>query len=45
MQPRQELQTSLDLERIGVARLLLHRAISENGVVAVSSAEGLIRSP
>ncbi|MEA5422328.1 homocysteine biosynthesis protein [Synechococcus sp. CCY9202] len=45
LQPRPELHTSLDLDRIGVARLSLHRAISENGVVAVSSAEGLIRSP
>ena len=28
-----------------MGRLLLHRAIGENGLVAVSSAEGLIRSP
>jgi L-aspartate semialdehyde sulfurtransferase len=45
LQPRRELHTRLDLERIGGGRLLLHRAITENGVVAVSSAEGIIRSP
>ncbi|MFY8150102.1 MAG: homocysteine biosynthesis protein [Prochlorococcaceae cyanobacterium] len=44
LQPRPELHTRLDLERIGLARLTLHRGIGENGVVAVSSAEGLIRS-
>jgi uncharacterized protein (DUF39 family) len=41
LQPRRELQTSLRLEQIGAARLHLQRAISENGVVAVSSAPGL----
>lgn len=45
LQPRLDLELSLGLERIGTARLLLHRAIVENGLVAVSSAEGLIRSP
>lgn len=44
LQPRRDLQTWLSLERIGYGRLVLHRAISENGVVAVSSAEGLVRS-
>lgn len=41
LQPRRELHTSLRLEQIGVARLQLQRAISENGIVAVSSAPGL----
>lgn len=45
LHPRRELQTRLQLERLGVARLLLHRAISENGIVAVSSAEGVTHSP
>jgi uncharacterized protein (DUF39 family) len=45
LQPRRELHTRLDLERIGGGRLLLHRAIVENGVVAVSSGEGLLPSP
>jgi uncharacterized protein (DUF39 family) len=45
LQPRRELHTRLDLERIGGGRLLLHRAIVENGVVAVSSADGLLPSP
>ena len=45
LHPRRDLQAQLDLERIGSGRLLLHRAISENGVVAVSSAEGVLRSP
>ncbi len=45
LHPRREWQTRLSLERIGVARLHLHRAISENGVVAVSSAEGVVHSP
>ena len=44
-QPRQELETQLSLEQIGAARLLLHRAISENGVVAISSREGLTPTP
>jgi uncharacterized protein (DUF39 family) len=44
LQPRRELHTRLDLERIGNGRLLLHRGIVENGVVAVSSAEGVIHS-
>ena len=45
LQPRRELNTRLSLAQIGMGRLLLHRAIGENGLVAVSSAEGLIRSP
>lgn len=45
LHPRRELETRLSLERIGAGRLLLHRAIGENGVVAVSSAEGITRSP
>jgi uncharacterized protein (DUF39 family) len=44
LQPRRDLHTWLSLDRIGYGRLLLHRAIVENGVVAVSSAEGLVRS-
>ena len=43
--PRRELHTNLDLSRIGVARLLLQRAIVENGVVACSSAAGLCACP
>lgn len=45
LQPRRELHTRLDLERIGGGRLLLHRAIVENGLVAVSSGQGLLPSP
>ncbi|WP_216904777.1 homocysteine biosynthesis protein [Synechococcus sp. CCY 9618] len=45
LQPRRDLQARLDLERIGSGRLVLHRAITENGVVAVSSGEGVLRSP
>ena len=45
LHPRRELDTRLGLDRIGSGRLLLHRGIVENGVVAVSSAEGLTRSP
>ena len=43
--PRRELHTSLHLDDIGSGQLLLPRAISENGVVAVSSAEGLLHTP
>lgn len=43
--PRRELHTSLTLSDIGSGTLLLPRAISENGVVVVSSAEGLLHSP
>jgi uncharacterized protein (DUF39 family) len=43
--PRRELHTELTLERIAAGRLLLHRAISENGIVAVSSQPGLCHSP
>ncbi len=45
LHPRRDLQAQLDLERIGSGRLLLHRGITENGLVAVSSAEGVLRSP
>jgi uncharacterized protein (DUF39 family) len=45
LHPRRELHTELSLERIASGRLLLHRAISENGVVAVSSAPELCHSP
>ena len=45
LHPRRELHTELSLERIAAGRLLLHRGISENGVVATSSAEGLTASP
>lgn len=44
LQPRRELHTQLDLERIGSGRLLLHRGIVENGLVALSSAEGVLRT-
>lgn len=44
-QPRLELETQLNLERIGAGRLLLHRGVVENGVVAVSSREGLTPTP
>jgi uncharacterized protein (DUF39 family) len=44
LQPRRELHTRLSLEQIGHGRLLFHRGIGENGVVAVSSAEGVLRS-
>jgi uncharacterized protein (DUF39 family) len=43
--PRQELESRLSLEDIGAGRLLLHRGISENGVVAVSTREGLTPTP
>ncbi|MEB3322105.1 MAG: homocysteine biosynthesis protein [Synechococcaceae cyanobacterium] len=45
LQPRRDLHTRLSLARIGSGRLLLHRGIRENGVVAVSSAEGVLRTP
>ena len=45
LHPRRELESQLDLDRIGSGRLLLHRGIVENGLVAVSSAEGLTPSP
>jgi uncharacterized protein (DUF39 family) len=45
LHPRRELLTRLGLDQIGVARLVLHRAVSENGIVAVSSAEGVTHSP
>ena len=45
LHPRPELHTELNLERIAGGRLVLHRGIVENGVVAVSSAEGLNPSP
>ena len=45
LHPRRDLQTSLRLDRLGQARLLLSRGIVENGVVAVSSQEGMLASP
>ena len=45
LHPRRELLTTIQLERLNQARLLLARGISENGVVAVSSSEGLLDSP
>ena len=44
-QPRQELETRLNLADIGAGRLLLHRGVTENGVVAVNSREGTIATP
>ena len=44
-QPRQELETRLNLADIGAGRLLLHRGITENGVVAVNSREGTVTTP
>lgn len=43
--PRRELHTALHWDDIGSGQLLLPRAITENGVVAVSSAEGLLHTP
>jgi uncharacterized protein (DUF39 family) len=45
LQPRRELNLLLDRHQIAQGRLLLHRAIHENGVVGVSSAEGTLRTP
>ncbi len=45
LQPRLELSGSVGLAQLGGGRLLLQRAIVENGLVAVSSGEGLLRSP
>ena len=45
LHPRRELHTELGLEQIGGGRLLLQRAISENGIVALSQAEGPCPSP
>jgi uncharacterized protein (DUF39 family) len=45
LHPRRELHTQLALPRIGSARLLLQRAVVENGVVATSSAAGRCPSP
>lgn len=45
LHPRRELHIDLALERIGMARLLLQRAVVENGVVAASSAPGVCPSP
>ncbi|MFM7651541.1 MAG: homocysteine biosynthesis protein [Vulcanococcus sp.] len=44
-QPRLELDSTLSLEAIGAGRLLLHRGIGENGVVAVNSREGTLPTP
>jgi uncharacterized protein (DUF39 family) len=43
--PRRELHAALRLDDIGSGQLLLPRAITENGVVAVSSADGLLHTP
>jgi uncharacterized protein (DUF39 family) len=43
--PRRELHTELTLKRVASGRLLLHRAIGENGIVAASSQPGLCHSP
>ena len=45
LHPRRDLHTHLGLSRIGCGRLLLHRAISENGIVCCSSREGHCPSP
>ena len=45
LQPRRELHASLNAAQLGTARLLLHRAIVENGIVAVSRSEGITASP
>ncbi|MFM1812722.1 MAG: hypothetical protein RLZZ336_1660 [Cyanobacteriota bacterium] len=45
LQPRLELSGSLGLGQVAAGRLLLQRAVVENGIVAVSSAEGLLRTP
>lgn len=44
-QPKVELETELGLAEIPCGRLLLHRGICENGVVAVSSREGMTPTP
>ncbi len=44
-QPRLDLETELRLDQIDSGRLLLHRAIVENGVVAFSSREGITPTP
>jgi uncharacterized protein (DUF39 family) len=43
--PRRELHTLVRLDDIASGQLLLPRAISENGVVAVSGAEGMLPTP
>ncbi|MEB3277221.1 MAG: homocysteine biosynthesis protein [Cyanobacteriota bacterium] len=45
LQPRLELSGTASLQDFGVARLLLHRAIVENGIVALNSGPGLLRTP
>lgn len=45
LQPRLELSGSLGLAQVACGRLLLQRAVVENGIVAVSSAPGLLRTP
>lgn len=45
LQPRRDLHAEITLDRIGSGRLLLQRGIVENGLVAVSSAEGVLHSP
>ena len=45
LQPRLELSGSLGRPQVAAGRLLLQRAVVENGIVAVSSADGLLRTP
>lgn len=45
LHPRRELHGGIALGDLNQARLLLSRGISENGLVAVSSSEGLLPSP
>ncbi|MEB3200980.1 MAG: homocysteine biosynthesis protein [Synechococcaceae cyanobacterium] len=45
LQPRRELHSDLDLNAIGGGRLVLQRGVVENGLVAVSTAAGVLRSP
>lgn len=44
-QPRLEWDGRVSLAEIGAGQLLLHRGITENGVVAVSSREGTAHTP
>lgn len=45
LHPRRDLHLSIQLETLATGRIILHRAIAENGVVAVTSSEGLTASP
>jgi len=44
-QPRLEWDGRVSLAEIGAGQLLLHRGITENGVVAVNSREGTVHTP